>query len=57
MIPALGQTAYQSVWGSAEYGISILDKSRYSNKQVATFRYNEKGRARLLELLWERGKP
>jgi len=26
-----------------EYGVTVLDKSRYSNKQVTTFRYNRKG--------------
>ena len=34
-----------------EYGITVLDKSPYSNKQVETFRYNEKSRNRLWELL------
>src|SRR5699024_2063005 len=27
-----------------EYGIEVLDKSRHSNKQVSSFRYNEKGK-------------
>ncbi|WP_216363842.1 BRO-N domain-containing protein [Moorella sp. E306M] len=53
----VGRIANQYGLKTAEYGISILDKSRYSNKQVATFRYNEKGRARLLEVLGKRGKP
>jgi len=34
-----------------EFGIEVLDKSRYSNKQVPAFRYNEKGRERLKELV------
>lgn len=34
-----------------EYGIEVLDKSPYSNKQVPSFRYNEKGRARLHEIV------
>lgn len=33
-----------------EYGIEVLDKSPYSNKQVPSFRYNEKGRQRIKEL-------
>ena len=36
---------------TAEYGIEVLDKSRYSAKQVPSFRYNEKGKLRLKELL------
>jgi len=34
-----------------EFGIFVLDKSRYSSKEVTTFRYNEKGKARLKEIL------
>ena len=34
-----------------EYGIMALDKSPYSNKQVQSFRYNEKGRQKLIELV------
>ncbi len=34
-----------------QYGIYVLDKSLYSGKQVPTFRYNEKGRAKLIELM------
>ena len=34
-----------------EYGITVLDKSRYSTKEVASFRYNEKGKAKLREIL------
>ncbi|NHM25966.1 Bro-N domain-containing protein [Desulfofundulus sp. TPOSR] len=36
-----------------EYGKYVLDKSPYSDKQVVTFRYNERGRKRLLELAAE----
>ena len=28
-----------------------MDKSRYSSKEVASFRYNEKGKAKLREIL------
>lgn len=34
-----------------KYGVWMMDKSRYSGKQVPSFRYNETGRERLLELL------
>lgn len=36
---------------TSEYGVTILDKSPHSNKQVASFRYNEKGRQKLLEIM------
>jgi|SRR5699024_10553770 len=34
-----------------EFGIWALDKSPYSSKQVQSFRYNEKGREKLSELI------
>ena len=34
-----------------EFGVFVLDKSRYSSKEVTSFRYNEKGKARLKEIL------
>jgi hypothetical protein len=34
-----------------EYGIMALDKSPYSDKQVQSFRYNERGRQKLIELV------
>lgn len=34
-----------------EYGIMALDKSPYSDKQVPSFRYNERGRQKLIELV------
>lgn len=36
---------------TSDYGHMVLDKSRSSIKQVETFRYNESGRNRLLQLL------
>ncbi|MBS3969642.1 MAG: hypothetical protein KGZ94_05950 [Clostridia bacterium] len=33
-----------------EYGMTVLDKSPYSSKQVANFIYNEKGRKKLAEI-------
>lgn len=47
----VGRVANKHGLKTSEYGITVLDKSPYSNKQVSSFRYNEKGRARLLELL------
>lgn len=47
----VGRIANQYGLKTMEYGISILDKSRYSHKQVTAFRYNAKGKAKLLELL------
>lgn len=34
-----------------EYGITVMDKSRYSSKEVTTFRYSEKGKAKIKEIL------
>lgn len=34
-----------------EYGIEVLDKSRHSNKQVPSFRYNEKGKQTIKEII------
>ena len=36
-----------------EYGITVLDKSRYSAKEVASFRYNENGKAKIAEIIKE----
>lgn len=36
-----------------EYGVFVLDKSRYSSKEVTSFRYNEKGKAKIREILKE----
>ena len=36
-----------------EYGITVLDKSRYSAKEVTSFRYNEKGKAKIVEIIKE----
>lgn len=47
----VGRVANKNGLKTDEYGITVLDKSRHSSKQVASFRYNEKGRAKLLELL------
>lgn len=34
-----------------EYGITVMDKSRYSSKEVPSFRYNERGKAKIREIL------
>ena len=34
-----------------EYGVMVLDKSRYSAKEVSSFRYNEKGKAKIGEIV------
>lgn len=34
-----------------EYGITVIDKSRYSSKEVAAFRYNEHGKQKIKEIL------
>ena len=36
-----------------EYGITVMDKSRYSSKEVAAFRYNEHGKQKIKEILSE----
>ena len=47
----IGQTANKFGLKTEEYGITVLDKSPYSSKQVASFRYNQKGVEKLAELL------
>jgi hypothetical protein len=47
----VGRVAKANGLQTAEYGVMVLDKSPYSSKQVPSFRYNEKGREKLLELL------
>lgn len=47
----VGRIAKANNLKTEDYGIWVLDKSPYSDKQIPTFRYNEKGRAKLLEIL------
>lgn len=47
----VGRIANKHNLKTAEYGIEVLDKSRHSNKQVPSFRYNEKGKQKIKELL------
>lgn len=44
----VGRLANQLNLKTSEYGIYVLDKSPYSNKQVESFRYNDKGRAAIM---------
>lgn len=39
----VGKIANENHLKTTEYGIFALDKSRYSNKEVTSFRYNQKG--------------
>ena len=47
----VGRIANQNNLKTPEYGLYVWDKSPYSEKQVQTWRYNEKGRAKLIELI------
>jgi len=49
----IGKLANTNNLKTAEYGITVLDKSRHSDKQVASFRYNEKGRSKISEIYKE----
>lgn len=40
---AIGKKANALGIKTPEYGITVMDKSRYSNKEVPAFRYNKKG--------------
>lgn len=47
----IGRIANEHRLKTPEYGVEVWDKSRYSAKQVPAWRYNEKGVARLREIL------
>lgn len=47
----IGKTANENNLKTDEYGVTVLDKAKGHGKQVPTFRYNERGRQRLKELL------
>ena len=49
----IGKIANEHGMKTDEYGKTVWDKSRYSAKQVETFRYNEKALQRFRELLGE----
>ncbi len=47
----IGKIANANGLKTSEYGMEVLDKSPYSAKQVPAFRYNERGRQKLIELI------
>lgn len=47
----VGKIANEYGLKTDEYGIIVMDKSRYSPKEVPSFRYNEKGKAKIKEIL------
>src|SRR5690625_4979726 len=47
----VGRIANANKLKTEEYGIEVLDKSRHSHKQVTSFRYNEKGKQKIKELM------
>ena len=49
----VGKIANANGLKTEEYGVFVLDKSRYSSKEVTSFRYNEKGKQRIKEILEE----
>jgi len=51
----VGRVATKAGIKTDEYGITVLDKSKHSSKQVPAFRYNEQGKAKLMELLKPEG--
>lgn len=46
----IGKIANAHGLKSEEYGVYVMDKSRYSSKEMPNFRYNEKGRQKLREI-------
>lgn len=49
----IGRIANANNLKTPEYGMEVWDKSRYSNKEVPTWRYNESGRQELMKILGE----
>lgn len=49
----IGKIANKNNLKSKGYGMYVMDKSKYSTKEVQTFRYNEKGFNRIKELVME----
>lgn len=47
----VGRLANANGLKTEEYGITVMDKSRYSSKEVPNFRYNEKGKTAIGKLL------
>lgn len=47
----IGRIAKEHGLKTEQYGITVLDRSRNSDKQVPCFRYNEAGKQRIAELI------
>jgi phage regulator Rha-like protein len=47
----VGSIANRNGIKTEQYGITVMDKSPYSAKEVSSFRYNEKGVAKIKELI------
>ena len=47
----IGRIAKEHGLKTEQYGITVLDKDRNSDKQVPCFRYNEAGKQRIAELI------
>jgi prophage antirepressor-like protein len=54
-VQTIGRIANAAGLKNPEYGMSVLDKARGCDKQVTSFRYNNKGRERLRVLMPARG--
>jgi len=48
---AVGKIANANGLKTEQYGIMVLDKSAHSSKQIPSFKYNEAGKDKLLELI------
>lgn len=51
----IGRIATKNNVKTDNYGVTVMDKSRYSSKEIPNFRYNEAGRKRIAELLSSEG--
>jgi len=54
---AVGALANANLLKVEQYGEFAMDKSQYSSKQMASFRYNPAGVAKIGELLGQKSKP
>jgi prophage antirepressor-like protein len=53
----LGRIANKYGLKTSEYGIEVLDKAKGHDKQVPSFRYNERGREKLAHIITQGGLP
>lgn len=51
----IGRIAKEHNLKIPEYGITVLDKARHSDKQIPAFRYNEAGRDAILRIVAQNG--